>query len=148
MSDVLPPPDQPSGTVLDRPLLPLSARRLLKSSLSASIGVGIILAFGSGALLLANDLPWPSFTPLAHAPLSAAPLLLIGLASLGFQVVSRPKLLDLFKAFIVSAAFLLWRIDQFLPSGWLTTTIGDGVIGLYVLDLGWMMDRLILQHWY
>jgi hypothetical protein len=106
----------------------------------------IVLAFGSGAVLLANDLPWPTFTPLAHAPISALPLLLIGLAVLGFQFVIRPKPLDLFKACIVSSAFLLWGVDQLLPSGWLATTVGDSVIMLYVIDLGWMMaDRLKQQ---
>jgi hypothetical protein len=74
---------------------------------------------------------------------SAAPLLLIGAASLGFQVLTRPKLLDLFKALLVSMAFILWGIDQLLPASWFTTTVGDVVITLYVIDLGWVMiDRL------
>ena len=118
----------------------------LKPSLGKVIGIVIILAFGSGAMLLANDIPWPIFTPFAHAPLSALPLLLIGLATLGFQLVVRPNLLDLFKACIVSAAFLLWGIDQLLPASWLATTLGDVVIVLYVIDMGWMMaDRLRQQ---
>ena len=108
----------------------------------------IVLAFASGVVLLVNDLSWPIFTPFAHAPISAAPLLLIGLAALGFQFVVRPNFLDLFKACIVSAAFLLWGIDQLLPAGWLATTLGDVVIVLYVIDLGWMMiDRLKQQVW-
>jgi hypothetical protein len=78
-----------------------------------------------------------------HAPVSAAPLLLIGATYLGFQVLMRPKPLELFKALIVSSAFLLWGIDQLLPPSWFATTLGDVVIVLYVVDLGWMMmDRL------
>ena len=102
----------------------------------------IVLALTSGAALLLNDWPGPG-NRLAHAPVSALPLLLIGLASLGFQVIIRPGWLDLGKALIVSAAFLFWGIDQLLPPSWLATTLGDIVIVLYVIDLGWMMlDRL------
>lgn len=102
----------------------------------------IVLALASGATLLLNDIPSPG-NWLAHAPVSALPLLLIGLASLGFQLIIRPGWLDLSKALIVSAAFLLWGIDQLLPPSWLATTLGDSVIVLYVIDLGWMMlDRL------
>jgi hypothetical protein len=106
----------------------------------------IILALGSGLVLLVTDALhdlWPIFNPLAHAPTSALPLLLIGLAALGFQAIIRPALLDLLKAMIVSAAFILWGIDQMLPAGRMATTLGDLVIVLYVIDLGWMMaDRL------
>ena len=126
-----------------RPLLSRAIPSSLQPSLGKGIGVLIVLAFGSGAVLLANDVPWLPFTPLVHAPISSVPLLLIGLAALGFQFVIRPILLDLFKAMIVSIAFLLWGTDQLLPAGWLATAVGDIVIVLYVIDLGWMMaDRL------
>lgn len=100
----------------------------------------VILALGAGIILMMRDV---FLTMLPHAPLSAAPLLFIGAASVGFQVLIRPKPLDLLKALIVSSAFILWGIDQLLPSGWVATTLGDVVITLYVLDLGWVMiDRL------
>jgi len=100
----------------------------------------VVLALLAGILLLTSDF---FFTNWPHAPASAAPLLLIGSAYLGFQVLTRPRPLDLFKAFIVSAAFILWGIDQLLPTGRLAMTLGDVVIVLYVVDLGWMMiDRL------
>ena len=90
--------------------------------------------------LLASDV---LTTPLSHAPVSAAPLFLIGAASLAFVLLTRPKPLDLFKALIVSSAFILWGVDQLLPASWLATTLGDVVIVLYVIDLGWMIvDRL------
>jgi hypothetical protein len=110
--------------------------------LSIFTSLVILLAFASCLLLLIED---AALLPLlSHAPVSALPLLLIGLASLAFQLVTRPAPLELFKACIVSAAFLLWGIDQLLPTGWLATTLGDVVIILYVIDLGWMMrDRLI-----
>jgi hypothetical protein len=38
---------------------------------------------------------------------------------------------------------MLWGVDQLLPGGRVATTLGDVVITLYVLDLGWVMiDRL------
>jgi hypothetical protein len=102
-----------------------------------------IAALVAGITLLLNDVF--TITPL-HAPVSAAPLLLIGATNLGFQVLMRPKPLDLFKALIVSSAFLLWGIDQLLPTGWFATTLGDVVIVLYVIDLGWIIADRLKQH--
>lgn len=100
----------------------------------------VVLALLAGILLLIGDF---FFTRWPHAPISAAPLLLIGAAYLGFQILTQPRPLDLFKALIVSTAFILWGVDQLLPTGWSATTLGDIVIILYVVDLGWMMiDRL------
>ena len=106
--------------------------------------VVVVLGLIAGIALLTNDV---FFTILPHAPISAAPLLFIGVAYLGFQVLIRPNPLDLFKALIVSSAFILWGIDQLLPGGRFATTLGDVVITLYVLDLGWVMiDRLKLRN--
>jgi hypothetical protein len=104
------------------------------------IWIVVILALVAGVILLTKDV---FLTILPHAPVSAAPLLFIGAAYLSFQVLTRPKPLDLFKAVILSSAFILWGIDQLLPLGWGATILGDVVITLFVLDLGWMMiDRL------
>ena len=108
------------------------------------IWITISAALAAGVLLLLSDV---SSMPSLHAPVSAAPLLLIGATYLGFQMLMRPKPLDLCKALIVSAAFLLWGIDQLLPTGWFATTLGDGVIVLYVIDLGWMMADRLKQQW-
>ena len=108
------PPSQP---------LPFVVYRLLYTF----IWVMTIAALCAGVVLLVSDI----FSPLLpHAPVSAAPLLLIGATYLGFQALVRPKLLDICKAFIVSSAFILWGIDQLLPTGWFTTTLGDVVIVL------------------
>ena len=102
--------------------------------------VVVVLALAAGVILLTRDV---FLTVLPHVPVSAAPLLLIGAAYLGFQVLLRPKPLELCKALIVCSAFILWGVDQLLPGGWVATTLGDVVITLFVLDLGWMMiDRL------
>jgi len=138
---------KPETTSSSSPIVSHPLRRLLGRSIYTLLylftWVLVVLALVGGALLLGNDAILHSFSGLPHAPVSAAPLLLIGAASLGFQVLTRPKLLDLFKALLISMAFILWGIDQLLPASWLTTTVGDVVITLYVIDLGWMMiDRL------
>lgn len=102
--------------------------------LALMVAVGLLL-HDFFALHLLSALP--------HAPLSAAPLLLVGVAALSFQVLTRPKPFDLFKALLVSLAFMLWGVDQMFPAGWLATTIGDVVIVLYVIDLCWMMGSVL-----
>jgi hypothetical protein len=107
------------------------------------VWAAVLAAPVAGVFLLLSD----TFSiPLLHAPVSAAPLLLIGATYLGFQLLMQPKPLDLFKALIVSSAFLLWGIDQLLPPSWFATTLGDVVIVLYVVDLGWMMADRLKQH--
>ncbi len=91
-------------------------------------GLLIVLALVAGVGLLLDDLALHQLVGLPHAPVSAAPLLLIGAASLGFQILTRPKPLDLFKALLISSAFIFWGVDQMLPSGRLATMVGDVVI--------------------
>ncbi|GCE11499.1 hypothetical protein [Tengunoibacter tsumagoiensis] len=107
-----------------------------RSFLTLSTRSLAILALLAGVILLGYDL---SFATSAHALISATPLLLIGVASLAFLLILRPRPLDLLKALIVSVAFILWGVDQLLPAGWWATTLGDIVIVLYVIDLGWML---------
>lgn len=112
-------------------------------SISLFVSIIILLAFASSVLLLLKDTSLTLLRHIAHAPISAMPLLLTGIASLCFQLIVRPKLLDLLKALIVSTAFIMWGLDQLLPAGRIATTLGDVVIALYVVDLGWMMlDQL------
>src|SRR6266851_10055297 len=92
---------------------PLSSRKQSRiyKLFSLLMWMIVILAFVACLLLLMSDV-FLRFLP--HASLSAAPLLLIGAASLGFQALTRLKLLGFFKALIVSTAFLMWGIDQML----------------------------------
>ena len=50
-----------------------------------------------------------------------------------------PRLLEFLKRVMLASAFILWGIDQLLPTGLLATTIGDIVIVLYIIDLALMM---------
>ena len=127
----------PSLSSLEAPTQPPS---LVHKLLYLFTWVVVVLALMAGVTLLTSDV---FLSILPHAPVSAAPLLFIGAAYLGFQVLIRPKPLDLFKALIVSSAFILWGVDQLLPLGRVATTLGDVVITLYVIELGWVMiDRL------
>jgi hypothetical protein len=128
--------------------LPRRLLHVLIPGLILFTGLVTTLALFSCVLLLAFDLFQPFLHFLTHAPVSAVPLLLIGLASLSFQMVIRPKLLDFLKSLLVSSAFILRGVDQLLPAGWVATMLGDVVIVLYIVDLGWVMiDQLIHQGW-
>jgi hypothetical protein len=72
---------------------------LVRKLLYMFIWVVVVLALVSDVALLTSNL---FFTALPHAPAEASPLLFIGTAYLGSQVLLRPKPLDLFKALIVS----------------------------------------------
>jgi len=98
----------------------------------------VVSLLGCTALLI-YDL-FPRLVPLVtHGPVSALPLLLIGLAYLGLQALLRPQPLELLKRIMLASAFILWGIDQLLPMGPIATTLGDVVIVLYIIDLALMM---------
>jgi hypothetical protein len=120
----------------------------LQKGLVATTWVLIVLAFMGSILLLLEDALLPFFAQVPHATVSATPLLLIGVASLGFQGLLRPKRLDFLKTMLASLAFLLWGIDQLLLPGWGTTSLGDLVIVLYVVDLGWMMVGILRARYH
>ncbi|MCA1594816.1 MAG: hypothetical protein LC772_00090 [Chloroflexi bacterium] len=107
-----------------------------------------LFACVGGAVLIASDLlprqiPW-----LRHAPASAAPLLLIGVAYICLQPIARPSLLELLQRLMLGSAFILWGIDQLLPPGPAAALIGDIVIVLYVLDLSLIIrGHLKTQDW-
>jgi hypothetical protein len=69
-------------------------------------------------------------------PLSAALLILIGAAYIVLQFFLRPEFKELPKRLLLGLAFILWGIDQLLPSGRSAMTLGDTVITLFVVDLG------------
>jgi peptidoglycan/LPS O-acetylase OafA/YrhL len=95
----------------------------------------LVISLLGCAVLLLFDL-FPRLMPtITHGPVSAIPLLLIGVAYLGLQVQLRPRPLELVKRIMLASAFILWGIDQLLPLGSVATTLGDVVIVLYIIDL-------------
>ena len=93
---------------------------------------------GSALLLLSNLLVTSAE---AHAWLTSIPLGLAGVAYAVLQIRLRPDRWTLMKRLFLAAAFVLWAIDQFLPSGKLAIFAGDAVVSAYVLDLFWIIQE-------
>lgn len=99
----------------------------------AAVIAGVVLLVGDAAGLTARA---------AHAPISAAPLLMVGVAFMVVLPLTRPGWLEFTKRAMVGAAFILWGIAQLMPPGAAATTLGDLVITLYVIDLA-----LVIHDW-
>jgi|SRR5579862_2755947 len=97
-----------------------------------------ILALGAGIGLLACDSVAVALSRVGAAAISAAPLLLVGIAFLLAQPLLRPRRLELLKNVLLAGTFLLWGAIQLMPQGALAMRLGNLVIALYVLDLAWM----------
>ena len=101
---------------------------------------GITLA--TVAVLLAWDAFPARFPPRAHDLLGAAPLVLIAVAYLAYQVIHRPAPLELLKAIMLAGAFLFWAANQRWPDVPAAMLLNDIAIALFVLDvflviIGW-----------
>jgi hypothetical protein len=97
--------------------------------------IALVLA---GILLLSNL----SFIPARlHGYLSSLPLAMAGIGYAILQLRVRPPRGTLLKRLLLAATFLIWAVDQLLPSGPLATLIGDAVIAAYVLDLYWLIQE-------
>ena len=92
----------------------------------------------SGLLLLSN-LQFPPTR--AHAWLSSLPLALAGAAYAILQIYLKPNRRTLLKRLLLAGTFILWAVDQLLPSGRLATAISDTVVSAYVLDLFWITQE-------
>ena len=91
------------------------------------------------ALLLLSNAQITS-TPI-HTWLSSLPLALIGIAYAILQIRLKPDRVTLAKRLLLAGTFILWAIDQFLPSGRLATIVGDFVVSAYVIDLFWIIQE-------
>jgi hypothetical protein len=97
----------------------------------------IALAF-AGILLLSNV---PLIPDKLHAYLSSVPLAMAGIGYAILQLRQRSPRGTLYKRLLLAATFVIWAVDQLLPSGRLATLIGDVVIAAYVLDLFWLSQE-------
>jgi hypothetical protein len=68
------------------------------------------------------------------------PLLLVGIAFLGWLAIDRPATIDLIKQVLIAVAFILWGGNLLMPSGQWTRFVGAVVIAIYVFDLAWLME--------
>jgi len=103
------------------------------------VGILTKCALLCSTLLLLSNLQVTSTR--AHAWLSSLPLALAGGAYAVLQLRLRPGRWTLVKRLLLAASFILWAIDQFLPSGRLAMFIGDAVVSAYVLDLFWIIQE-------
>lgn len=102
-------------------------------------GVLSFLALAACAGLLISDARLFILSKHASAAISAAPLLLVGVAFLFAQLVNRPRFADLVKNLLLAGTFLLWGVVQLMPHNELARRLGNLVIVLYVLDLTWII---------
>jgi hypothetical protein len=109
-----------------------------KFFLLISYGLAIV-ALIAGVAMLVGDAEPGILSRLPEATISAAPLLLVGTAFLILQAIIRPRLSELLKNVLVAATFLLWGAIQLMPQNTMSKRLGNVVIALYVLDLGWVI---------
>lgn len=115
--------------------------RLDRAHRALAVALGVLTLVGVG-LLLVWDLAPRLFPPRAHDCLGAAPLALIAIAYLVYQVAHRPPVRDLAKAILLAIAFLFWAANQLWPDSPRATLYNDIAIALFVLDvflviIGW-----------
>jgi hypothetical protein len=101
-----------------------------------SIGL-VVVAVVSSVVLLASDSNMLGGLDRWAAPISAAPLLAVGLAFLIFQPTIRPGWAELLKNALLAATFLLWGTVQLMPPTMVSRRLGNLVIALYVIELAW-----------
>ena len=99
----------------------------------------MMTAIAFAAILLLSNVPMISDR--MHAYLSSIPLAIAGVGYAILQLRARPPRETLFKRLLLAATFIIWAVDQLLPSGRLATLIGDLVIAAYVLDLFWLSQE-------
>jgi hypothetical protein len=100
------------------------------------------LALAGVAVLWLSDarrrlLPAPS-----HQRIGAAPLMLIGLSYISFQLSGRRRPEERAKGLLLGLAFLLWGSEQLLPPSAWVTVMDSLVITIFVVDL----VLIIVEH--
>lgn len=96
--------------------------------------LGIITLAGVVLLFVRDAVP-RLFSPASHDVLAAVSLTMIAFAYLIFQFVRRSASMELAKAVMLAAAFLFWAANQFWPRLPEATLFNDIAIGLFVLDV-------------
>jgi hypothetical protein len=103
-----------------------------------SIGLAF-LALAACVGLLASESRAVHALGLSASAISAAPLLLVGMAFLIVQTMIRPRMLELLRNMLLVAAFILWGVVQLMAQSVFSRRLGNVVIALYVLDLAWVI---------
>ena len=102
------------------------------------------LALSSAMTVVALRLIHCFYPALFLLPLrSGIPLILIGLSFASLQFAIRRTPSQCILGLSVSAAFILWGIEQFLPNQAMVSFLDDVVVFLFVLDLGIVICGLL-----
>lgn len=129
------------------PIVPIKRRNTARRQFAlASVGALAVLAVLAGGILLLSGV-LPALGGTETRWLSAAPLLLVGLAFVALQILLPPRPRELIRHLIVALAFLLWGIDELLPPNVLAKTVGHLVILLYVVDLALTVRDRLATGW-
>jgi hypothetical protein len=140
-----PPRDEQSGAVSTTPFDDYSGSREnalkrrphlapLAGTLRIVSGLVLIFAFGSAAAIILLDAVHWARPELAFRIKSALPLIGIGVSYALLQITLPRTWTELCLGFAVSAAFILWGLEQYLPAA-IASHIDDVVVFLFVLDL-------------
>lgn len=112
----------------------VALRRIAFRTVSAIV---LGLAVSSGVVLMALRVIHTLRPDLIGWTLkSAIPLILIGVSFACLQFVVSRSRIQILLGLLVSLAFILWGIEQFLSNRELVAGIDDVVVFLFVLDLG------------
>ena len=115
------------------------ANVLLRSGNRAPARILLKTAISVAGILLFSNLPFLSIR--LHAYLSALPLAVAGIGYALMQLRLRLARGVLLKRLLLAGTFVIWAVDQLLPSGRMAMFIGDVVIAAYVLDLYWLIQE-------
>jgi hypothetical protein len=108
--------------------------RLDRSKRLVPVILGIVALAGVGVLISWDALP-RLFPAGSHDFLAAFSLAAIALAYLAYQIAHRPAAVEYLKAIMLAVAFLFWAANQFWAALPQATLFNDAAIGLFVLDL-------------
>jgi hypothetical protein len=110
----------------------------MRAHRTVALVLGVVTLI-STAVLLAWDIHPGLFPAGAHNVLGAVPLATIALAYLVYESTPRPTTGKFAKAFLLACAFLFWAANQLWPDSPVATLFNDLAIGLFVLDVFWIM---------
>ena len=103
----------------------------------------VVAAIVCSLTLLLKDtgvtIPWG----VSQTTISAVSLMLVGGALLIAQALIHPYKLELMRNILLSIAFILWGFVQLLPLTTSSKKLGDVVVALYVIDVGWTILAIV-----
>ncbi len=111
---------------------------MTKAGSAIAVALGSTTLISSAALLVWDVRP-ELFPHRAHDYLAAFALAVIAVAWLLWQAVRRVSTKEFVKAILLAAAFLFWAANQFWPQLKQATIFNDIAVGLFVLDIFFVM---------